>query len=1002
MRILHVTPYGEDAWAYGGIPRVAATFVRQLAAMGHDVTVCTTDAGDETRRLTAPGPSGERITVRVFPNRSNRLAHDWQWFTPVGLHAYLREHARDLDLAHLHACRNLPGAIAAHHLRRYGVPYVIGPNGTAPVFERRRAPKRLFDILAGRRMMREATAVLAVSEAERRDLLALGVSDARIRLVPNPVDLSEFLPAVERGHFRRRAGLTSEPLVVFLGKVTPRKRVDLLVEAFGRMVRRVESSTSIGAASAARARLVIAGSDMGGLRSAVALGRMQHIDDRLIVPGILSGRERLELLADATVVVYPSEREVFGLVPLEALMTGTPVIVTGDSGCGEIVSSVGGGRVIPTGNVEALADALTHIVSSPDEWRSAAVNAASAVRQRFGSEVVTERLLQVYDEAIRHTRTPVSFVVPVRNGFATIATTIAGIERQRDGRPCEVIAVDDRSTDGSTALLADFATAGRIRLLAGAGLGPSAAMNLGISAANHPVICQVDQDVELLPGWLNRILTPLEQDERIAAVQGHFTTDRHAPPIARAMGLDLEQRYIALENGETGHVCTGNTAYRASALADAGPFDETLGYGNDNDMSYRLTNRGWRLAHCRNAHSVHRWREGFWDYCRQQFGLGYGRLDVVARHPHRMAGDTVSPAAMMLHPLLALAALTCLVAAGAITVAGSSVLAARGFAVTGLVILAGLAVERTIAGVRAWWRFSDPAALLFPVLHLARDLAWVSAIILWTARRLMRLKSQPSHSMPHASREAARAAGSDRFFPTPGRVLAIIPAHNEAATLAAVVSDVRAECPDLDVLIVDDGSEDRTGELVTRLGVRWLRLPERMGVGCAMRAGLRYARRLGYDSVVRLDGDGQHRAQDIASVLEPLRAGRADVVLGSRFLPGPGGQPERRMALRMLGLCLSWLTRRSVTDPTSGFCALGPRAVRLLAEHHPTGYPEAELRLLLSRSELTSVEVAVESRARMGGRTSLTPGRIVGATARILLAMLIVPFRRHAPLRDRD
>jgi hypothetical protein len=364
---------------------------------------------------------------------------------------------------------------------------------------------------------------------------------------------------------------------------------------------------------------------------------------------------------------------------------------------------------------------------------------------------------------------------------------------------------------------------------------------------------------------------------------------------------------------------------------------------------------------------------------------------------------------MMLHPLLMMAALMCLAIAGVIAVVGVSALAVRALAATGALIVAALVAERTVAGVRAWWRFSDPAALLFPIVHLARDLAWVAAIGVWTARRMMKRDTRPSHSMPSALSTSNGLKPADysgtaprRFVPRPTRVLGIIPAHNEAATLASVIADVRAECPNLDLLVVDDGSWDGSDDLLPRLGVRWLQLPERMGIGCAMRAGLRYARRLGYDSVVRLDGDGQHRAQDIASVLEPLRAGIADAVLGSRFLPDSGRRPDTRIAHRLLGVCLSWLTGRSVTDPTSGFCALGPRAVRLLAEHHPTGYPEAELRLFLSRNELVSVEVAVGSRARMGGRTTLTPGRIVGASARVLLAMLIVPLRRSAPAADRE
>jgi len=196
---------------------------------------------------------------------------------------------------------------------------------------------------------------------------------------------------------------------------------------------------------------------------------------------------------------------------------------------------------------------------------------------------------------------------------------------------------------------------------------------------------------------------------------------------------------------------------------------------------------------------------------------------------------------------------------------------------------------------------------------------------------------------------------------------------------------------------VDDGSTDASASVLARLGVRYLQMPERLGVGSAMRAGLRYAARLDYDSAIRLDGDGQHGGADIERLLEPLRSGVADVSLGSRFLQegaGHGARPRvTRLAQSALAVCLSALTRRPVTDPTSGFYALGPRALRLLSEHHPTGYAEPELRLLLCRNDLTVVEVPVAPRPRLAGRTSLTAGRLAAAGARVLLAMLIVPLR---------
>jgi len=226
------------------------------------------------------------------------------------------------------------------------------------------------------------------------------------------------------------------------------------------------------------------------------------------------------------------------------------------------------------------------------------------------------------------------------------------------------------------------------------------------------------------------------------------------------------------------------------------------------------------------------------------------------------------------------------------------------------------------------------------------------------------------------------------------RVLCLIPAHNEAPNMTAVIAEVRACRPDVDILVVDDGSTDDTRRLLDRLDVRWLRFPERLGIGSAMRAGLRYAARRGYDVVVRMDGDGQHRADEIDRLLVPIDHGCADVVLGSRYA---GLIRERtgvsRVTKRLLAACLSVLTRGRVTDPTSGFCVVGPRAVRVLAEHHPTGYAEPELRLFLSRNALTVVEVPVRARYRLAGSTSLTAGRVTAAVARVVLAMIIVPLR---------
>jgi GT2 family glycosyltransferase len=337
----------------------------------------------------------------------------------------------------------------------------------------------------------------------------------------------------------------------------------------------------------------------------------------------------------------------------------------------------------------------------------------------------------------------VTFVIPVRNGGRWLDRVLTSVLAQGDGRPMQIIVIDDGSGDGSRAILERYAAAGAVTVLKGEVRGAAAAINQGIRHALHPIICQVDQDVILEPGWMAHLVDEIGRTG-VGAAQGYYVTPATGSMWSRVMGLDLEDRYRRIKQRHIDHVCTGNSAYLASALAHVGPFDEDLGYGYDNDMSYRLVQAGYRLAICREATSAHEWRDSFRGYCMQQYGFGYGRLDLVAKYRERFTGDAVSPAGMMSHAaVMALATLGVLFGT-ALTTAGipAGSLVAVSVAVIGVLVL-----ERFVSGLRAAVRFRNPAGLFFAPVHLVRDLAWTAAIVTWCARRARGRSSRPSHSM---------------------------------------------------------------------------------------------------------------------------------------------------------------------------------------------------------------------------------------------------------------
>jgi hypothetical protein len=229
------------------------------------------------------------------------------------------------------------------------------------------------------------------------------------------------------------------------------------------------------------------------------------------------------------------------------------------------------------------------------------------------------------------------------------------------------------------------------------------------------------------------------------------------------------------------------------------------------------------------------------------------------------------------------------------------------------------------------------------------------------------------------------------------RILAVVPAYNEEEAIAGVVAGIRRVVPSADVVVVDDASTDATADAAARAGAVVLRLPYNLGIGGAVQTGFRYARDRGYETAVRLDGDGQHDPAELPRLLAALEAEGADIVTGSRFVDGSGGyRPPlaRRIGITWFAWLVSRLTRRRVTDTTSGFQALNRHGIELFAEDYPSDYPEVEASLLVARRRLRLVEVQVRMLEREHGRSSITLVRSVYYMVKVTLALLVAMARK--------
>lgn len=232
------------------------------------------------------------------------------------------------------------------------------------------------------------------------------------------------------------------------------------------------------------------------------------------------------------------------------------------------------------------------------------------------------------------------------------------------------------------------------------------------------------------------------------------------------------------------------------------------------------------------------------------------------------------------------------------------------------------------------------------------------------------------------------------------KALIIVPAYNEDGNIGDVINALNRlsiSSYKFDTLVINDSSTDRTSEICRDAGVNIIDLPCNLGIGGTVQTGYKYAYKNGYDIAIQFDGDGQHNSEYIKQLLDPILAGNADMVIGSRYIRKEGFQSTflRRIGIKYFSILIKLLTKKKITDPTSGFRACNNKVIELFALKYPIDYPEPESIVNLLRTNHVIEEVPVLMLERKSGVSSIRSFKSIYYMVKVSLAIVIDILRNN-------
>lgn len=381
MKILHVIPYFTTD--KGGEVNVVTNMAMELKTLGHEVTIITSDFD----RANNPVPAIQGVEVIFFKTIFNFKLFI---FTPT-MKKWIREHLSEYDIIHLHGYRTYQNVIAASVSKKLKKPVVLQPHGSYPIIVEKYFFKFLFDLVWGKEIIRESKSIIAVSESERKQLLShSSVVTSKIIVIPNGIDgkLYEQLP--HREEFRNELGISIDSkLILYVGRLHKRKGINFLIASFAEALK-IRNDLC----------LVVSGPDQGLGFELQQMAKKLNIENKIIFTGYIDDVRKAYVACD--LLVYPSVLEIFGLVPFEGLMCGTPVIVTNDCGCGEFIGKANCGIQVEYGDTVGLRNGIIKLIEDRDLAQKMIRSGQLFINNYLLWKIIINRFLGVYEDCIRN------------------------------------------------------------------------------------------------------------------------------------------------------------------------------------------------------------------------------------------------------------------------------------------------------------------------------------------------------------------------------------------------------------------------------------------------------------------------------------------------------------------------------------------------------------------------------------------------------------------------